>query len=162
MSFQFSLPQVGAVVELLAPAADAAGRSSNYISLKNFHKAWLVAHITQGNAATIALTVNQATAVAGTSAKAITVNTPIWANQDTATSDALVAQTAAVSFTTSAAVKNKIVVIEINPTDMDVNNGFDCINISTGASNAANITQAMLYGIFNRYQQATPPSAVVD
>lgn len=162
MPLQFSLPQNAQVVELLAPAADAAGRTGAYATLKNMHKAWIVVHITQGNAATIALTVNQATAVAGTSAKAITVATPIWANQDTATNDTLTAQTAAVSFTTSAAVKNKIVVFELNPSDFDVANGFDCVTVATGASNAANITQAMLYGVNNRYMQSTPPSAVTN
>lgn len=162
MALPFSLPQNGAVVELLAPAADAAGRSSNYISLKHAHKAWIVFHTTQGNAATIALTINQAKDVSGTSAKAITVSIPIWANQDTSTNDTLVSQTAAVSFTTSAAVKNKIVVFELNPSDFDTTNGFKTVNISTGASNAANITQAMLYGVFDRYMQATPPSMTIN
>lgn len=162
MSLPFSLPQNAQVVEVLAPAADAAGRTGAYITLKNMHKAWIVFHTTQGNAATIALTINQAKDVSGTSAKAITVSTPIWANQDTATSDALTSQTAAVSFTTSSAVKNKVVVFELNPADFDVANGFDCVTLATGASNAANITQAMLYGVNNRYMQATPPSAVTN
>lgn len=162
MSFPISLPQNGAIVELLDPATDAAGRTSPYVSLKLFHKAWIIFHVQQGNAATIALTVNQAKDVSGTSAKAITVNTPIWANQDTSASDALTAQTAGVSFTTSATLKNKIVVFEINPSDLDVANGFRSIALTTGASNAANVTQAMLYGVFDRYQQATPPSATVN
>jgi hypothetical protein len=44
---------------------------------------------------------------------------------------------------------------------LDVAGGFDCIRISTGASNIANVTQAAYY-LESRYPQATPPSAVVD
>jgi len=162
MSLQFSLPQNAQVVEILNPAADAAGRTGAYVTLKNMHKAWLVFHITQGNAATIQLSVNQATTVTGTSAKAITVATPIWSDLDTSTNDTLTARTAAVNYTTDAGLKNKIVVFEINPADLDVANGFDCITGVTGASNAANITECILYGVNNRFMQATPPSAVVN
>jgi len=162
MAFNFSLPQNGHIAELLDPATDAAGRTGSYVTLKNCHKAWIVVHIQQGNAATIALSVNQASDVSGTGAKAITVATPIWSNLDTATNDTLTARTAAVSYTTDAGVKNKIVVFEISPADLDVANGFDCITVVTGASNAANVTQAMLYTYATRYQQATPPSNTVN
>ena len=40
-------------------------------------------------------------------------------------------------------------------------NGFDCVAIQTGASNAANITQAMIY-VYSDYQQAQPPSILVN
>ena len=59
MSRQFSLVAQAKPVSLLAPATDAAGRTSGYLSLKNAHKAYVVAHITQGNAATIALQIEQ-------------------------------------------------------------------------------------------------------
>lgn len=162
MARQFSLPAQAKIVELLAPAADAAGRTSSYISLKNGHKAYIVAHLTQGNAATVKFTPLQASDVSGTGSKVISA-TPIWSDLDTATSDALVSRTAAADYTTDAAVKNKVVVFEITPeAALDVNNNFDCIAVSTGASNAANITQAMLIITPLRYAQATPPSAIVD
>lgn len=158
---QFSLPQQAKIVDLLAPAADAAGRTSAwYASLKNAGKVWLIAHIGQGNAATVALTALQASSVTGTGSKALTNNANIWANEDTAASDTLVAQTAAKSFTTSAALKNKVVVIEIEAEQLDHNNGFTCVGLSTGASNAANITSAIAVVLPVGYQQATPPSAV--
>ena len=162
MARQFSLPFQIPPTALLAPAADAAGRSSSFVSLKNALKAWIVCHVNQGNAATVALTPEQATAVAGTSAKVITA-TPIWANLDTATIAAPgVKETDAANFTTDAAVKDKIVIFEIVPEQcMDVANGFDCINVTTGASNAANITSAEIY-ILGAYQQASPPSPLVD
>ena len=148
-------------VELLAPAADAAGRTGDYISLKLAQRLYLIAHLTQGNAATVALTPTQASAVAGTGAKALTNNVRIWANEDTATGQALVRQTDAKNFTTSAAVKNKVVIFEITAGALDVANDFDCITLVTGASNAANITQAMAH-VVPRYAQATAPSYITD
>ena len=159
---KFPLPENAKLVNLLAPAADAAGRAGAYVSLKNYTRAVLVAHIHQGNAATILLTPQQATAVAGTGAKAIQAS-PIWANLDTATSDALVRVTTdAVNYTTDAALKFKLVVFQIDADSLDVDNGFDCVNLATGASNAANITAAWALLTGARYQQVTPPTAVVD
>jgi len=162
MAYPFSLPQFCKITDALAPATDAAGRSSLYISLKNYHKAFLVVHITQGNAATILLTVNQATAIAGTGTKVLAIAVPIWANLDTVAAEALVKATDAVNYTTDAGVKNKIVVFEIDPARLDVAGGFDCINVSTGASNVANITQAMWYLMPSRYNESTPLSARLD
>ncbi len=150
------------VVEALTPAADAAGRAGDWVSLKTSGRCFIVFHCDQGNAATIAVTVQQATDVAGTSAKAITATVPIWANEDCATSDTLVAQTAAVSFTTSAAVKHKQVIFMIDPSTLDIVNGFDCIKVLTGASNAANITSAQYYLTDIRYHEDVPPAAITD
>jgi hypothetical protein len=79
------------------------------------------------------LTPQQCSAVAGTGAKAIPA-TPIWTNLDTSVSDTLVRATDAVSYTTDAGVKNKMVVFEIDPAALDVAGGFDCIRCNTGAS----------------------------
>ena len=128
-------------VEAIAPAAGGSALTGDYISLKNGPVA-VVVHITQGNAATVALTIEQATAVAGTSSKAITTTVPIFSNLDCAAGDTLTRRTAAVSYTTDAGVKHKIVVFEINPRDLDVANGFDCITVKAAASNAANILAA--------------------
>lgn len=149
------------IVEALAPAADAAGRTGDYISLKHAKRVFVVAHITQGNAATVALTLHQATSVAAGSEKAIANVVPIWSNLDTAASDTLVARTAAVSYTTDAGVKNKIVIFQVDPASLDTNGGFDCLTVKTGASNVANLTQAMYY-VESRYGQATQPTAITD
>lgn len=149
------------VVEAIEPKTDAAGTAGDWVSCKNVHLATIVCHITQGNAATIAISVQQATDVAGTSAKVITIAVPIWANEDCAASDTLVRQTDAVNFTTSAAVKHKQVILQVNPQELDIANGFDCIKVITGASNAGNIVSAQYY-LDNRYKQATPPAAITD
>lgn len=158
---KFSLPENAKLVNILAPAADAAGRTGAFVSLKGYERAYLVCHITQGNAATVALTPNQAKTVAGGSAKVISA-VPIWADLDVAASDALARATDAANYTTDAGVKNKWVVFQIDASALDINNDFDCVNVSTGASNAANITAAWALLVGARFQQVTPPTAVVD
>jgi hypothetical protein len=152
MADQFSLVYQAPPVALLAPAADAAGRTSSYRSLKNAHKAYVVCHINQGNAATVALTLLQGQDVTGTGSKVLTSNVPIWFQSNTATTDLNVSQTAAANFTTDAGTNDKIVIFEILPeTALDVANGFKTIAVQTGASNAANITEALLI-VAERYQ----------
>jgi hypothetical protein len=149
------------LVQLLQPATDAAGRTSAYVSLKFASFATIIVSIAQGNAATVAITIEQASAVAGTGSKVITNTVPIWSNLDTAATDTLVRRTAGVALTTDAGVKNKQVCFQIDPADLDIANGFDCICIKTGASNAANVTSAVIV-LNDRYKQATPPSSILD
>lgn len=161
MARNFRLWENASVVSLLAPAADSGGRTSAYVSLANGHKAFIVCYVTQGNAATIALTPLQASAVGGTGSKAISA-APIATNLDTDTtpSDQFTIQAAAASFTTDAGVKNKIVIFEIDPIEsMDMANKFNHIAIQTGASNAANITSALLVITPLRFAQLNPPAA---
>jgi hypothetical protein len=162
MAKQFSLPAEANIVQALNPAADAAGRAGAYVSLKNAHKAYVIFHVTQGNATTVQCSINQAQDVSGAGAKAIGA-TPIWSNLDQSTGDALTSRPPAANYTTDAALKNKIVVFEIVPEAvMDTGNGFRTIAAVTGASNAANITQALFVVIPARYQQATPPSLLTN
>lgn len=160
---KFTFPEQFKIVEALAPATDAAGRTAgNAVSLKNYGKAWLMVNITQGNAATILLSLLQASAVAKTGGKVLTNAVRIWANLDTAASDTLVRATDAVNYTTDAGIKNKIIIFEIDPAYLDVANGFDCVYVSTGASNVANITSAYWLLSNPRFASQTPPSAIVD
>lgn len=155
----FALPEGYQAVQLLAPATDAAGRTSSYFSLKNtVGKVYVVFSIAQGNAATIALTLNQATAVAGTSAKALSATTRIWATENTSTTPVPTRQTdAASTYTTGAGTTNKLVYIEVDPSSLDVNGGFDCIAGTTGASNVANLTSALLV-----YKAKYPQAAIAS
>ena len=158
---RFCLPEQFKIVEALPNATDAAGRTGDYVSLKNAVIAFVEVAITQGNAATVALTIEQATAVAGTASKVITNPVPIWSNLDTVATDTLVRRTDAVNLTTDAGIKNKQVVFQIDPALLDIAGGFDCITVKTGASNVANLTGAR-YWIQTRYPQATPPAAITD
>lgn len=162
MARNFRLWENASIVSLLVPAADSAGRTSAYVSLANGHKAFIICYIGQGNAATIALTPLQASAIGGTGSKVLTANAPIVANldADTAPSDQFTIEPAAANFTTDAGTKNKIVIFEIDPIEsMDMTNNFNHIAIQTGASNAANITSALLVIMPLRFAQLNPPTA---
>jgi len=150
------------VVDVMSPATDAAGRASDAISLKNCTGSVIVeASITQGNSATVALTLEQCTAVAGTGNKALTVNVPIYVNQDVATSDVLTRAADGVAFTTSAATTRKVVRFVVDPATLDIAGGFDCLRITTGASNVANITSARII-TFPTYPGTPQSSARVN
>jgi len=175
MARNYRLWENAQIVSLLKPAADAAGRTSTYVSLANGHKAFILAYITQGNAATVALTPLQAQDSAGTNSKGLTAAAPIAVNLDTDTvpSDLLTIVANATSYTTDAGVKTKLVMFEIDPIEsMDLNNTtslnasgqqqpFNHIAIQTGASNAANITSALLIITPIRFAQLNPPTANV-
>ena len=157
MARQFSMPYQIPPVSLLPPEADAAGRTSSYRTLKNAMKAYIVARVNQGNAAQVTLTPMQAQDVSGTGAKAINAS-PIWLNDNTAVSDALVAQAPAANFQTDANLQDKIVIFEIEPeAALDVANGYKTIALQTSASNAANITEASLF-VLEAMQGASAPS----
>lgn len=162
MARQYQMASMFPPLALLAPAADAAGRTSNnYLSLRNALKAWIVVHINQGNAATVLLSLLQSTSSAGAGSKAISNATPIWLCNSALVADALISQTAGLTFTTDATVADKIVIFELMPeTVLDVANGFNHIGISTGASNAANITSAVLVP-WNAVQAALPPTTII-
>ena len=148
-------------VSLLSPAADAAGRTGSFRTLKNAEKAWVVARINQGNAATVQVSLLQAKDISGTGAKAINA-VPIWLQNATATSDQNVAQSSANSFTTDATLADKIVMFEITPeVALDVANGYRTLAVQTGASNAANVTEATMF-VYGSYQQSVPPSTYLS
>ena len=173
MARNFRLWENAQVISLLKPAADAAGRTTAYVSVRNAHKAYIVAYINQGNAATVLLSPLQAQDTAGTNSKAIAA-APIAVNLDTDTtpSDIMTIATAAATYTTDAGTKSKIVIFEIDPAEsMDMTTGtnnasgvpqaFNHIAVSTGASNAANITSALLILTPLRFAQQVPPTAIV-
>lgn len=153
-------PESATPITLLPPAADASGRTGPYRSLKNAKKAYAVVQVNQGNAATVAVSFEQATAVAGTATKAFDAVKRVWATENEGTA-ALERQANAAGYTTTAATNAKLIVFEIDPTALDVANGFDCIAVTTGASNAANITSAVLL-IDNKYAEASPPTAFTN
>lgn len=120
----------------------------DYVSLKNFERVAII--ILVKNATTVtgsAITLLQATAVAGTSEKALAFTSALR-NIDTAASDVLAAFTVSSNtFTTdSTNSKNLMYVIDVKAEDLDVNNGFDCIRAGTANATAATVT--VLYALY--------------
>ena len=147
------------VVEAITPQAGGA-ITGDYISLKNAAHVTVLVHIKQATADQVAITIEQATAVAGTGSKAIAKTVPIYLVADTATSDAWVRQTDAVAYTTSTAAKSKLVAFEINAEDLDVAGGFDCLTVKTAASHATNLTSAIY--VLSDLRYGSEKTAITD
>lgn len=138
----------------------AAG-TNTWISMKNYNHCTINIQAGAWAGGSAAVTVNQATAVAGTSQKALAF-TSQWTNIADTTTDALV-QTAVTSNTFNLNTANCMYVIEIDAASLDVTNAFDCLSVQVASPG----TNADLYSIIYllsspRYAQATPPTALVD
>ena len=158
-----TLPESFKIVDASGgPVTTNGGVTCDYVSLKNVHKAWIIASFTQAVGHATGIDPKQATAVAGTSAKALTTVAPIWANEDTATSDTLVAQTAAVTYNVTNDIKKKQVIFEIDPAGFDQANGFDVLGCTVDDSSQATDFVSVIYVLAERYQQGTPPAAITD
>jgi hypothetical protein len=136
-----------------------AAASQKWVSLKNYGQLTIVILTGAWAGGTAAVTVEQATAVAGTSNKAVAF-TDYW---DDITTSGTLAKKAATSNTFNLGTALKMFVIHIDDRMLDIAGGFDCVSI-TVASPGAN---ADFYGVAYilggaRYQQATPPSALLD
>lgn len=145
------------IVEAVHPQGGGSAITGDYISMKKVGHVTVLCNINQTTADTIAITIEQATAVAGTGSTAITKAVPIFLVADAATTDVWVAQTAAVSYTTTAATKAKMVAFEIDAEDLDA--GYDCLTVKFGASDSANIVAAQYICGMLRYG---PSSVIAD
>lgn len=133
----------------------------DYVSLKGYERLTVV--IMVDNATTVtgsAITLKQATAVAGTSEKALSF-TKAWRNVDIDAADGLTEfAVSSDTFTTDATNnKNLLYVMEVKAEDLDVNNGFDCVRAGTGNATAAVLS--VLY-ILSGPKFGTSASAIVD
>jgi hypothetical protein len=153
----FTLPESAKVFPALKPATDAAGRTGRYFNVAFAHKLYFVFIIDQGNAATVTCDVLQATSAAGRGAKVLG---GLVASGRISTLPRPTRSRARPTRSRSRPmrrVKEKLVIIEVNPADMDLANGFTYAAPRTGASNVANITAATAY-IVPQYPGAAQPS----
>ena len=154
-----SLPTRFKIVTLFAPKTTNQALTSQVISLKLAVRAWLVLNFTQAVGFASTPTLKQATDIAaGTNAAG--PSSRIWANEDVAATDTLVAQTAGASYAVAADVKNKLVIFEIDPATLT--DGYDCIYLTIATSSqATNFVSGEAY-LQTNFAQATPPSAILD
>lgn len=146
------------IVRGLAPTAGGSSATGDYISMKYAHRIWVVFMTKQANAATAALSISKGKDVSGTDATAMTEVAKIYSTLDCATSDVLVKRTDAASYTLDAALKEKLVVFEINPSALGA---YDTIAAVVGTSDATNIT-SVLYLVESRYGTDVQPSMIID
>lgn len=153
--FEQAKPVIG-----LDPAVPSTS-TPDYVSMKGYERLTVIVLVK--NATTVtgsAITLKQATAVAGTSEKALAF-AKVKRNIDTAAGDTLseVDVTSNTFTTDSTNSKNLMYVIEVKAEDLDVNNGFDCVRVGTGDATAATVT--VLYVLWGS-KFSTNPSAIID
>ena len=91
-----------------------------YINLKTVHMAWCVINYRQGDATQVVWGMRKATSMAGANVLACTQLFPIWTNLATATSDLLVEQTAAATYTVDIGQATKLIIFQVDPAELGV------------------------------------------
>jgi hypothetical protein len=163
------LVEQAALVAAIIPVDSQAGANNgDWVSMKNFDRLSIIIYKAAGVAGDDpVITVKQATDVSGAAAKALNF---------TRVDSKVGVQTGIGPFTTNtqaagntytdlvSAEAQGLFVIEFKSEDLDVNNGFDCVQVSvpdTGAGGAQLLTALyLLRGA--RYQGAGLPSAIID
>lgn len=152
---QAHLVQATSIAALTGAAGDAT-----YVSLKNYRRVTVIIDI--ANATTVtgtAVTLKQATAVAGTGEKALAF-TRMLANTDVGAGNAPANYTeTAVSnntFTSSTTNSKRLrYIIEVDAEQLDVANSFDCFRVDADSAVASTgVVTYILWGA--RYSGASP------
>jgi hypothetical protein len=138
------------------------GVTFDTVSLKNVHKAYIVAMFLQAvsHATTIQPVVGTGVASCATS---ITFSAKWWKNADISASDTLVAQTAATSMACTAGATNQLLVVEIDPALVTTqSNTYTALGATIATSSQGSDYVTAWYLLEERYPQATPPAAITD
>jgi hypothetical protein len=145
-----------------------ASNPGDYVSLKDYRHCTIIFHKGIGTASEDpTITLDQATAVAGTGTKAL-LFTEIWTKQG---ADLLAigtftktTQTAAATYTEATSAEAQAIwVIEVEADQLDVSGGFDCLRATVSDVGTDAQLGSMLYILSDpRHLTATMPSAIVD
>jgi hypothetical protein len=143
------------------PAAlTGAAGDGDYVSMKYFSKLSIIIAVDNGSTVTGgAVTLKQATAVAGTGETALGFGT-VWANIDTGAGDAMT-ETAVTSdtFTTDTTNnKNLLYVIEVDESDLAA--GFTSVRVDVASM--ANAVGSVTYVLHGARHDPLTTSAIVD
>lgn len=157
-----TLPQSYNIVVATPPTTTNATVTYDNVSVKNALGVWLIANYKQAASHQTVITPKLGATVASCTT-AITFAAKWWLNSDIATSDALVAQTAATTFTLAAGTTDQLVVAYFNLSDMYSQGAtFDCIGATSATSSQATNFVSALWLLETRFAQATPYSAIID
>lgn len=144
-----------------------AANNGDWVSMRGYKKCVVVVYKDAGAAGEPpVITLQQATAVAGTSAKALNF-TKIWTKVGTLTgvgTYTLVTQAAGNTYTdTGNGDKQAVYIIEIDAAQLDSNNNFDCVQVSIpDVGSTAQIGCAFYILTEPSYPQETVENAIVD
>jgi len=158
--------QITPVVAAAGLLLDSTLGDTDYVSLKDHAGCMIVISIADGTTVTgSTITLKQATAVAGTSEKALSFSRML-ANTDYAASKALT-ETAVTSntFTTQTTnSKDSLYIIDVKADQLDLANSFDCLRVDgTGHAATASRGAVVLYILYGkRYSGSTPAQAIAD
>ncbi len=155
------LPEQCKIVQGLGPITPSSS-TPDYVSLKNYARMSVIISVDNSTVTGSAITLKQASAVAGTGEKALGF-AKYYANTDTAAGDTLTLTTATSNtFTTDTTnAKNLLYVIDIEASDLDVDGGFDCVR--AGTANAANTVLDVVYVLYPpRYSSPAGVAAITD
>ncbi len=155
------------IVMGLAPIAPPSTSRTDIVSLKNYNRCCIVILVnnTTTGVTGSAITLTQSQDVSNTAGKALaftqawrSLNCGASGNNDTLSNFAVVSNTFTTDTTSSV---NHMYVIEVNETDLDVANNFDCVTVALATAVNANI--GVLFILYPaKYGKATLPSAIID
>ena len=155
----FSLEENPIITALAPQAASTCADAADWICLKNAKGCWIIVQHAGTADNDVVLTVHEGTTGAGTTAITTGAEFPIWVNAATATNDILVRQTDAVTYTINSDAGGTYLVVMYVPASI-LSDGYDWIQLGTDAGHASNWISAIYILDGQRYQQATPPTAV--
>jgi|1_EtaG_2_1085319.scaffolds.fasta_scaffold113690_2 hypothetical protein len=141
-------------------ATTNGGITADYISVKNCHRVVIIADLLQAASHATALGFNEATAVDGTGAAAVTAVQKVWKNENIASTDTLEKGTDAATIAATAGTNNQQLVIEVDLSTLSA--GFDCIAATLSDSSEATDFAVINYLCETRYPQATPPTQITN
>lgn len=144
--------------------ATTGGLATPYVSMKNYHRATLVLIKAVGSASEDpVITLDQATALAGTGTKALAAIAHVDKKQHATTLQTQgtwtgVDQAAAASFSATDGELQAIYAIDIRAEDLDQDNGFDCFRATIAdVGSTAQIAALMLILWGPRYMPPLSP-----
>lgn len=156
------------IVSAIIPLNLGTARAGDVVSMKNWGRCAIVFFKDAGvNGEDVTLTVEQCSSVAVSNAKALTftrIDTKQGAALTSVGTWTQVAQAAANTYTnTDLGGQQALLVIDIKAEDLDVDNGFDCIRVSTSDAGTAVHLGAGLYILHEpRYAKSGGISAIAD
>lgn len=157
-----TLPQSFNIVTATPPTTTNATVTYDSVSLKNCLGAWLVLNFNQAASHQTVVT-PKVGATVSTASNAITFSAKWWLNSDTSTSDALVAQTAATTFTLATGTTPQLIVAYFDLSQITAqNSSYICIGATSATSSQATNFVSGTWWLETRYAKATPYSAIID